>query len=172
MTHLVEQLRGEAEADIAAMREAALRARDTHARAELMRHMLMTAGRSRIGRRTAVRFIVDHWLEAWHLDRASWPHVAEMEAFAAAFHAYAVAPTDAHDGAVRATCAMLEHAFAKAGMPLADQMAWRSICAHGWWAQVRPAPPGRGRPDRDWPASPSGTRLLPECLWLRTAPDS
>ena len=45
MTHLVEQFEGEAERDIAAMREAALRARDTHARAELMRHMLMTAGK-------------------------------------------------------------------------------------------------------------------------------
>jgi hypothetical protein len=121
MTHLVEQLRDEAETNIAAMRAAALRARDTHARAELMRHMLM-------------------------------------------FHSYVNAPTDAHDGAVRATCASLENAFAKAGMPLADQMAWRSICAHGWWAQVRPAPPGRGRPDRDWPAKPLWDHgCLPEC---------
>ena len=100
MTHLVEQLRGEAERDIATMREAALRARETHARAELMRHMLMTAGKVKEQpREQAVRFIVDHWLEAWHLDRTSWPHVAEMEAFAAAFHAYVGAQTDTHDEA-------------------------------------------------------------------------
>ena len=43
MTHLVKQLRDEADTEIAAMRTAALHARDTHARAELMRHMLMTA---------------------------------------------------------------------------------------------------------------------------------
>ncbi|MEO8755788.1 MAG: hypothetical protein ABI624_24245, partial [Casimicrobiaceae bacterium] len=139
---------------------------DTHARAELMRHMLMTAGKVRdrpAGE--AVAFTVDHWLEAWHLDRASWPHVPEMEAFAAAFHAYASAPTDASDHRVRATCAALENVFAAAGMPLADQMAWRSVCAHGWWGDVRPAPPGRGRPDRDWPAAPFWEKgCLPECL--------
>ena len=27
-----------------------------------------------------------------------------------------------------------------AGTTLADQMAWRSSCAHGWWGDVRPAP--------------------------------
>jgi hypothetical protein len=166
MTHLVEELAREAATSVAAMRAAALRARDAHARAELMRHMLMTAGKVREQPRDdAVRFIVDHWLEAWHLNRASWPHVAEMEAFAAAFHAYAGAPTDAHDREVRATGARLENVFAAAGMPLADQMAWRSICAHGWWAQVRPAPPGQGRPDRDWPSHPFWEHgCLPECL--------
>src|SRR5262245_61920865 len=86
MTHLVEQLRVEAERDIAAMRDAAVRARDSHARAELMRHMLMTAGRVKDKPAAdAVRLIVDHWLEAWDLNRGSWPHVAPMEAFAAAF---------------------------------------------------------------------------------------
>ena len=165
MTHLVEQLRREAETDITAMRAAALRARDAHARAELMRHMLMTAQRVRADPPAdAVRFIVDHWLEAWHLERASWPHVAEMEAFAAAFHAYAGEPSDGHDTAVRATCATLEAVFAAAGMPIADQMAWRSVCAHGWWAQVRPAPPGRGRPDREGPERPFWEHgCLPEC---------
>ena len=143
MTHLVDELKAKADANIAAMRDAALRARDTHARAELMRHMLMTA--NKVKNRPvadAVRFIVDHWLEAWSLARASWPHVAEMEAFAAAFHAYAIAPSDAHDDAVRATCVRLELAFVAAGMPIADQMAWRSICAHGWWARGAPRPAG------------------------------
>ncbi len=166
MTHLVDELAGRADAEIAAMRAAARRARDAHARSELMRHMLMTAGKvAAQPADDAVRFIVDHWLEAWHLERASWPHVPEMEAFAAAFHAYAGAPTDAHDAAVRATCARLEAAFSAAGMPIADQMAWRSVCAHGWWAQVRPAPPGRGRQDRDWPDRPFWEHgCLPECL--------
>ena len=54
MTHLVDEL-SESRTDIAAMRDAALRARDTHARAELMRHMLMTAkGKNRHGRRGAL----------------------------------------------------------------------------------------------------------------------
>jgi hypothetical protein len=166
MAHLVDELKAKADADIAAMQRAALRARDTHARAELMRHMLMTANKVKNRPRAdAVRFIVDHWLDAWNLARATWRHVAEMEAFAAAFHAYAIAPTDAHDESVRATCIRLELAFAAAGMPIADQMAWRSICAHGWWAQVRPAPAGQGRPDRVAPSQPFWEDgCLPECL--------
>jgi hypothetical protein len=166
MKHLVDELRAKADESIVIMREAALRARDTHARAELMRHMLMTAGHVKqqpVDK--AVRFIVDHWLEAWGLARASWPHVAEMEAFAAAFHAYAITPSHAHDDAVRSTCVRLELAFVSAGMPIADQMAWRSVCAHGWWAQVRPPPPGQGRPDRIGPDKPFWENgCLPECL--------
>ena len=166
MTHLVDELKAKAEDDMALMRAAALRARDAHARAELMRHMLMTAGRVKDQPAVdAVRFIVDHWLEAWGLTRTTWPHVAAMEAFATAFHAYVNARSDANDRAVRDTCARLEEAFTGAGMPIADQMAWRSMCAHGWWAQVRPAPRGKGRPDRDWPDAPFWENgCLPECL--------
>jgi len=166
MAHLVQELQDSATQSIATMREAALCARDAHARAELMRHMLMTASRVRNDPPDqAVRFIVDHWLEAWNLERTTWPHVPAMEAFAAAFHAYANALTDANDARVRSTCASLEASFAEAGMPVADQMAWRSMCAHGWWAQVRPAPPGRGRPDREWPDRPFWDHgCLPECL--------
>ena len=88
-----------------------------------------------------------------------------MEAFAAAFHAYAIARSDANDDAVRSSCIRLELAFFSAGMPIADQMAWRSICAHGWWAQVRPAPAGKGRTDRDWPTEPFWEHgCLPDCL--------
>ena len=166
MTHLSNELKATADDAMALMRAAALRARDAHARAELMRHILMTAGRVKEQPRAeAVRFIVDHWLEAWALTRAGWPHVAAMEAFAAAFHAYASAPTDANDHAVRATCAALEESFTGAGMPIADQMAWHSMCAHGWWADVKPAPPGKGRSDRTWPDRPFWERgCLPECL--------
>ena len=166
MKHLVDELKAKADENIVAMRDAALRARDTHARAELMRHMLMTAAHvKQQPMADAVRFIVDHWLEAWGLARDSWPHVAQMEAFAAAFHAYAITPSHANDDAVRATCVRLELAFVAAGMPIADQMAWRSICAHGWWAHVRPPPPGKGRPESGAPDRPfweNGCR--PECL--------
>jgi hypothetical protein len=44
MAYLVDELCAEAEGAIAKMREAALAARETHARAELLRHMLWTAG--------------------------------------------------------------------------------------------------------------------------------
>ena len=148
------------------MRETALRARDTHARAELMRHMLMTADKVKEQPAAdAVRHIVDHWLDAWGLVRASWPHVAAMEAFAEAFHAYAIEQSHVHDDAVRVCCIRLELAFVAAGMPIADQMAWRSVCAHGWWGDVRPAPPGQGRPDRDSTGKPFWEKgCLPECL--------
>ena len=79
MKHLVEELKARADEQIATMRDAALRARDTHARAELMRHMLMTANHVKAKPTAeAVAFIVDHWLEAWGLARDSWPHVREI----------------------------------------------------------------------------------------------
>ena len=166
MRHLVDELKARADEQIATMRDAALRARDTHARAELVRHMLMTASHVKTKPTAeAVAFIVGHWLEAWSLSRESWPHVGEMEAFAAAFHAYAVTPSHANDDAVRATCVRLELAFVSAGMPIADQMAFRSVCAHGWWAHVRPRPPGVGRREPGAPDRPFwelGCR--PECL--------
>ena len=166
MFHLVDELKRKADANIVLMRDAALRARDTHARAELMRHMLMSAKAVKSRPPTeAVRFIVDHWLDAWGLSRGTWPHVAQMEAFAAAFHAYAISASDVNDDAVRSTCVRLELAFVSAGMPIADQMAWRSICAHGWWAQVRPAPPGEGRSVPGAPDRPFWDHGCPrECL--------
>ena len=166
MRHLVEELKARADEQIVIMRDAALRARDAHARAELMRHMLMTADRVKNRPRAeAVRFIVDHWLEAWGLKRETWAHVAVMEDFAAAFHAYAITPSQGNDDALRATCVRLELAFVSAGMPIADQMAFRSICAHGWWAHVRPRPPELGERESDAPDRPFwelGCR--PECL--------
>lgn len=165
MTHFVDELRTQAEGAIAAMREAALRAREIHARAELMRHMLTTAVKMKdLPRAAAVRRIVDEWLAAWALDRG-WAHVGAMVALAEAFHDYALAPTDRNDRAVRHAGAVLESAFAAAGIPVADQMAWRSACAHGWWAQIRPAPQGQGRADREWPGEPFWTDgCPPHCL--------
>jgi hypothetical protein len=45
MPHFVDELKAGAEAAIAAMRDASRRARHIHARAELMRHMLLTANK-------------------------------------------------------------------------------------------------------------------------------
>jgi hypothetical protein len=165
MPDLADELRAQAESAMAAMRETALAARAAHARAELMRHMLLTAGKMKdCERGAAIRKIVDEWLAAWALDRA-WPHVAAMEALAAACLDHALRPGDASDGAVRAAWAALDAAFSGAGLPVADQMAWRSACAHGWWAQVRPAPAAKGRTDRTWPAQPFWDEgCPPHCL--------
>jgi hypothetical protein len=164
--HLVEEEQERAAAAIAAMRAAAEAARELHARAELMRHMRTTAAKNRERPRAdAVRAVVDEWLQAWALERATWPHVAAMEALTRAFLDYVAAPSDASDQAVRAAWDAIARAFAAAGKPLADQMAWRSMCAHAWWAQVRPAPAGQGRSDRTWPAHPFWEEgCLPECL--------
>ena len=48
MSHLFEESRDEAEAAIAGMRQAALKARALHARAELLRHMRMTAEKAKV----------------------------------------------------------------------------------------------------------------------------
>jgi hypothetical protein len=47
MLHIVDEMQEEAAQAIAAMHEAALRARRLHARAELMRHMRTTAAKGR-----------------------------------------------------------------------------------------------------------------------------
>jgi hypothetical protein len=115
-------------------------------------------------RDAAIARIVDEWLAAWALDR-SWPHVKEMEALSAAFLDHALAPSEATDRVIRAVFDKLECVFASAGLPVADQMAWRSACAHAWWAQVRPAPTGKGRTDRSWPARPFWEEgCPPHCL--------
>src|SRR5207249_10047 len=88
MPHLVDELRADSEAAIAAMRDAALRARRIHARAELMRHMLLTAHKVKSKPKAdAVEAVVTEWMKAWHLTRSDWPQLArEMEAFTAAFY--------------------------------------------------------------------------------------
>ncbi len=166
MTHLVEEARHDAERAVSAMRAAALEARALHARAELMRHMAMTSA-AVSGRPPgeAPRAIVEHWLAAWGLERANLPQAAEMDRFAAAFYDYWRAPSDAKDRTLREATHALERAFARAGTTLPDQMAWQSVCAHEWWGEVRPAPPGKGRADRDWPDRPFWERgCPPQCL--------
>lgn len=172
MAHLVEELRAEAEQAIAAMRVAAERARVAHARAELLRHMVATAAKNAgRPRDAAIEAVVAEWLGAWHLDRTAWPHVeAEITRLTGACYDYATAPAGDADTRVRAAWRALEAALEAGGTTLADQMAWRSMCAHGWWELVKPTPsdlPGRtDRPTvpRHAPGTPFwATACAPQC---------
>jgi len=142
MPHFVDELQGEAALAIGAMREAALAARRIHARAELIRHMLSTARKVKDRPRAeAVETVVGEWMDAWNLGRADWPHIArEMKVFTQAFHDYANDPSDANDARVREGCTTLDAALAREGTSIADEMAFRSQCAHGWWELVEPVP--------------------------------
>ncbi len=141
MEDFATELRRQAEAAIAAARDAALAARTIHARAELMRHMLTTAAKVKDRpAREAIAFVLGEWLAAWRQNPATCPQKPQMEALAAACQAMVRAPGTHADTAVRHAFAALEAAYAAAGTTLADQMAWRSSCAHGWWGDVRPAP--------------------------------
>jgi hypothetical protein len=148
MAHFIEELQSEAEQAITLMRETAVAARRAHARAELMRHMQTTARKfMHRPRAEAVECVVAEWMEAWHLQRSAWPALEhEIHRFTAAFHDYVHEPSDLFDATVRDSCAALEAEFAKLGTSIADQMAFRSMCAHAWWGSVVPTPadlPGR-----------------------------
>ncbi len=142
MAHFVEDLRIEAEAAIERMRAAAIEARRLHARAELMRHMLTTARKVKDKPRAeAVETVVREWMDAWNLRRDAWPHVAlEMESFTQAFQDYASDASDKNDLRIRTAADALDAALAHHGTSIADQMAFRSQCAHGWWDWVVPVP--------------------------------
>ncbi len=137
--HYVDQLLAEADAAIAAMRSTALTAVKLHARAELMRHMRTTAAKVRERPRDeAVAFVTKEWMAAWGIAESAYPGLGdEMRRFTSAFCA---------DSGLAEAVAALEAAFAEAGLDLADQMAWRSTCAHGWWGLVQPAPDDVARP--------------------------
>jgi hypothetical protein len=148
MLHFADALQREASDAIARMQEAALAARRSHACAELMRHMIGTARKTRhLPETQAIETIVREWMNAWHLQPSEWPQLrAPMTAFTAAIREYVNKPDDVNDAEVRACWAALDTALAKEGTEIADQMAWRSQCAHGWWEMVLPAPadlPGR-----------------------------
>jgi hypothetical protein len=143
MNDFATELRLAAEADIAAARDAALRARRMHARAELMRHMILTAAKSTDRPRdVSIALVTDEWLDAWGRDRTNYPYVPQMEALSGACYDTLRSPGPATDAAVRAAFAALEAACVANGTTLADEMAWRSGCSHGWWGDVRPAPAG------------------------------
>lgn len=142
MPYFHQALARDAEAAIAAMKQQAETARALHARAELLRHMVTTARKfADRPASEAIEGVVREWMDAWGLDRAEWPHLArEMEVFTAAIRAFVAGPSEGRDAAVHETFAALEAAFVAAGTTLADEMAWRSQCAHGWWGAISPEP--------------------------------
>jgi len=165
MQDFATELRQEAETAIAAARDAALRARHLHARAELMRHMLTTAAKVKDKpAREAIAFVLAEWLAAWAQDPATCPQKAQMEALAAACQAMVRGPGSHADTAVRHAFAALEAAYAAAGTTLADEMAWRSSCAHGWWGDIRPSPRDGAYSDLSRRAEPLWDRgCAPHC---------
>jgi hypothetical protein len=142
MTHPVDELIAQANAAVEAMRAASLRARHLHARAELMRHMRLTA--AKVADRPlddAVSLVVGEWMSAWGLNRSGYPALSsEIEAFARAFCRDAVASSDDSQVEIRKTLANLEAGFRKLATTLSDEMAFRSASAHAWWGSIVPRP--------------------------------
>jgi hypothetical protein len=149
MPHIVDEMQQEAAQAIAAMREAALRARRLHARAELMRHMRLTAAKVKARPiDEAVRFVSTEWMKAWGFGGEGYADLAmHVRTFTESFCRDAHAHNAASSAAIANALAALEAAFERIGTSLADQMAFRSECAHGWWETVVPVPPdARARP--------------------------
>ena len=149
MPHIVDEMQDEAAQAIRAMRETALRARHLHARAELMRHMRITAAKV-MDRPVddAVRFVAAEWMKAWGLDGDAYRDLAiHVRNFTESFCRDAHAPTATTGTAILSALAQLESALERVGTTLSDQMAFRSECAHGWWEMVVPVP-GDGRAER------------------------
>lgn len=167
MTHMLADLTRSAERSITAMKHAAEQARRDHAAAELTRHMLLTTAKFMDrGRDGAIRAVVADWMGAWQLSREDWPGIAtEMERLSGAFYDYCLSPSDETDQALRKAWQALKAAHDTPERTLEDQMAWRSVCAHGWWGEVSPAPDGYRDHDTDHPKAPFWARgCPPECL--------
>ena len=148
MPHIVDQLQAEAATAIAAMRDAALFARRLHARAELLRHMQQTAAKlADQPAEQAIERVVREWMQAWHIDTERYVELlGDVRRFAAAFCSDARGSTPATQADIREATEALDAALVSHGTSIADQMAWRSQCAHGWWDMVVPTPldlPGR-----------------------------
>lgn len=144
MTHMLEELSETAERAIEKMKAAARQARLDHAAAELTRHMLLTTRKFLDrSRESAIEEVVAEWMGAWHLQQDDWPEIAaEMKVLTGAFYDYCAAPSDKTDDVVRDAWARLKAVHDSPERTLEDQMAWRSVCAHGWWSDVSPAPGG------------------------------
>ncbi len=140
MTHPVDELQEAARAAIAHMKDSAIAARNLHARAELMRHMQATAAKlAGLPLEQAARKVAGEWMQAWGLNADGyWRLAADIDRFALAFCADASGAA-ATQAAIREALAALEAGFAAMGTSLADEMAFRSECAHGWWRLVVPA---------------------------------
>lgn len=149
----VDELQAEAQAAIARMRETALEARRIHARAELLRHMRTTARKVKDRpREAAIAQVVREWMQAWGMTEGALAGCEPaMRAFTAAFCELAERPAEPTDRALRQATAALDAALTARGTTLADQMAWRSECAHGWWELVAPRPADLGAGERRLP---------------------
>ncbi len=144
MTDLVDELLAEADAAIAAMQAAALRARALHAKAELMRHMRGTAAKlSKLPLNEAAEKVAGEWMKAWQLDATAYAALSgDVRRFTLAFCRNAQGETAATQQEIRDAIVALDTALAGHGTSIADQMAFRSECAHGWWDLVVPRPGG------------------------------
>ncbi len=144
MTHPVDEMLDEARGAIQRMKQAALEARRMHARAELMRHMRATAAKlAGLPMEDAARKVAGEWMQAWNLTPDAYPGLAApVTRFIRAFCADARTPGADAQHELRSAIAALDQAFAAAGLSLADEMAARSECAHGWWGLVVPPPGG------------------------------
>lgn len=154
---LVARMAAEAETAVAAMQEAAGRARDLHARAELMRHMAATARKALAGGRPrdeAAALVAREWMQAWGRGENAGLD-DDARGFVAA-HLDAAAGAPGAEAALAGALAGLDAALAAAGTSLADEMAWRSERAHGWWGQVRP--PSGELPSRPGVPAPDPAR--------------
>jgi hypothetical protein len=142
MTHPVDAMLAEADAAIDRMKAAALEARHLHARAELARHMRATAAKmAALPVNDAAAAIAREWMAAWALNEAAYGALAaQVAAFTLAFCLDARGTTPQTRAEIVRATAALEAAFIGAGASLSDEMAYRSECAHGWWAAVRPIP--------------------------------
>jgi len=144
MPHIVDDWLAEADAAILLMQQAALHARNLHARAELMRHMRGTAAKMRARPLDeAAVLVAGEWMKAWHLDEAAYAAIAApVQAFTRAFCNDAVASDAVTQTTLREAAEALDAALLSQGTSIADQMAWRSECAYGWWEMVKPTPLG------------------------------
>ncbi len=122
---LVARMAREAETAITLMQEAALRARDLHARAELMRHMETTATKGLAGgqdRDAAAALVAREWMQAWALGDGTAGLDDAARNFIGA-HLDAAAGRPDADAALAGALDALDRALAASGRTLADEMA-------------------------------------------------
>lgn len=142
MPHIVDEMLSAAGKAVEAMQETAILARRMHARAELMRHMRLTARKAASQPLDeAVRFVTQEWMQAWGLSGDGYASLVEpLRQLTEAFCKDSRAPSDASSMAIALALRTLEKVFEAIGTTLSDEMAFRSACAHGWWAMVVPVP--------------------------------
>ena len=145
VTHPVDAMLLEARLAIAAMKAAAVEARRVHARAELMRHMRGTAAKMvGMGVEEAVAKVSGEWMAAWGLGAEAYSGLAAgVEGFVRAFVVDARGSDSGTQAGLVAALGGLDGALKDAGLTLADEMAFRSECRHGWWGVVVPGEGGR-----------------------------